>query len=299
MHRIREKDFLDFIGTREAQYLEPASHWTDQVVEYNEEMRLSGNILPWSYTHDIIQFRPGEVTLWGGDSGHGKSLMLGQALLFWMDGNKITLASLEMKPVATINRMIKQTGQMVDPSEEYKRSFMKWTDDRFWIYDQLDQVPHERIIGMVHYAAQQLGCNIIAIDSLMKCGINDDDYNAQKEFVDHLCWAAKNENVHIHLVMHTRKRASDTIKPGKFDMAGSAAITNLADQLIIVARNKEKEYAIENGEIRTDHDGSLEVRKNRHGGKEGGVKLYFQEAHQQFNQDRQPWSMPFNMNIPR
>ena len=297
MKRIREKDFLDFIGIREAQYLEPASHWTDEVVDYEESQRLSGNLLPWSYTHDIIQFRPGEVTLWSGDSGAGKSLMLGQALLHWMNGdNQITLASLEMKPVATISRMIKQTGQMTNPTPEYKRAFMKWTDDSFWIYDQLDQIPHERIIGMVHYAAQELKCNIIAIDSLMKCGIDDDDYNSQKEFVDHLCWAAKNENVHIHLVAHNRKRSTDLIKAGKFDVAGSAAITNLVDNLLLVGRNKEKENAMQMGETRDDHDALLEVRKNRHGGTEGGVRLFFNGSYQQFNQDE--FHNGMNIQIP-
>ena len=124
------------------------------------------------------------------------------------------------------------------------------------------------------------------IDSLMKCGINDDDYSGQKNFVDHLCWAAKNENVHIHLVVHMRKGKSETERPGKFDVLGSSAITNLVDNLVIIHRNKAKELDVEqeNSVNEYEPDATLEVRKNRHGGKEGGIKLYFSDKYLQFNQ---------------
>ena len=37
--------------------------------------------LPWDKTHNLFQFRPGEVTLWGGVNGHGKSLITGMVAL--------------------------------------------------------------------------------------------------------------------------------------------------------------------------------------------------------------------------
>ena len=51
------------------------------------------------------------------------------------------------------------------------------------------------------------------IDSLVKCGVGVDDYNAQKKFVDALCWAAKQHKVHIHLVNHIRKGNNETEIP--------------------------------------------------------------------------------------
>ncbi len=297
MKRIRDKDFLDFMGTREGQYLEPASTWLEDLL--NEEKEFAeGDLLPWDKTHDLIQFRRGEVTVWGGINGHGKSLVVNQAILSWLPFERITVASLEMQPRRTLKRMILQTGLSDNPSDSFKRDFMAWTDDRLWIYDQLDQVPFERIIGMVHYAGQELKCKHIVIDSLMKCGIDDNDYNGQKNFVDALCWAAKNENVHIHLVAHMKKNGSEFDRPNKFDVFGSSAITNLVDNLIIFHRNKKKELAFENDEDvwEWDPDATLEVRKNRHGGNEGGIKLFFSKSFQQFNET--PNGRKMRMEIP-
>lgn len=297
MKQIREKDFLEFVGFQESQFLEPASTWLDELLSHDDTHR-KGDVLPWDKSHELIQFRGGEVTIWGGINGHGKSLVLNQAILNWLGNSKAVIASLEMRPVETIARMLKQTGVTDCPSDAFKKSFVEWTDDRLWIYDQLDQVSFERILGMVHFSARDLGCKHIVIDSLMKCGINDDDYNGQKNFVDHLCWAAKTLNVHIHLVAHMRKGKSETERPGKFDVLGSSAITNLVDNLIIIHRNKQKEIDIERGKEVSDFDpdATLEVRKNRHGGKEGGIKLYFSEKFLQFNQS--PKWQDMRINIP-
>ena len=286
MKKLREKDFLDFIGLQESQYLEKASIWLDELLDYDNQQQ-DGDVLPWEQSHDIIHFRRGEVSLWGGINGHGKSLILSQAILYWLQSSKCVIASLEMKPVDTLMRMVKQTGLALDPTDQFKTSFAHWTDDRLWIYDQLDQVPFQRIIGMIHYSAQELGCKHVVIDSLMKCGIDDDNYNEQKKFVDQLCWAAKNENIHIHLVAHMRKKSNETERPNKFDVLGSSAITNLVDNVLIMYRNKSKEAKIEMGEEvgEFESDATLEVRKNRHGGTEGGIKLYFNPNFNQFNQN--------------
>jgi len=279
LNQIREKDFLEFMSLRESQFIEKPNIWLEELLNY-ESYQAEGDVLPWSKSHDLIQFRPGEVTLWGGINGHGKSLIVNQAILHWMaSGAKAVVASLEMKPRDTLHRMLLQTGMSQNPTNADKTKFITWLTDKLWIYDQLDQVPFDRIIGMVHYAAQELGAKHIVIDSLMKCGIKDDDYNGQKEFLDHLCWAAKSDNCHIHLVVHMRKRASENDRPGKFDVYGSSAITNLVDQLVIIHRNKEKE---EKGG--SECDASLYVAKNRHGGTEGGIKLWFAEGFLQFNQ---------------
>ena len=295
MKELKEKDFLDFIGLQESQYLEPASTWLDDLLDF-DNLQAEGDVLPWDKTHEIIQFRRGEVTVWGGINGHGKSLVLGQAILGWLVNCKAVIASLEMKPVSTIMRMVKQCGAD-NPTDDFKKAFASWSDDKLWIYDQLDQVPFDRIIGMVHYAAQELGCKHVVIDSLMKCGINDDDYNGQKQFVDHLCWAAKNDKVHIHLVAHMKKKGSETEKPGKFDVFGSSAITNLVDNLIIIHRNKQKEIDIEENKEVDEWlpDATLEVRKNRHGGTEGGIGLYFHKGFNQFNQT--PNGRPMSINV--
>ena len=77
----------------------------------------------------------------------------------------------------------------------------------------------------------KLGCKHIVIDSLMKCGIGEEDYQAQGDFVDKLCWIAKKYDVHIHLVHHMRKGRSEDDIPDKFDVKGASRITDMVDNL--------------------------------------------------------------------
>lgn len=48
----------------------------DRVAQPIREKRL---YMPWGKTHRLIQFRRGEVTVWGGPNGSGKSLEIGRA----------------------------------------------------------------------------------------------------------------------------------------------------------------------------------------------------------------------------
>lgn len=280
MKELRNEDFLEFMGDMESQYIAPASDFLDELLNY-DSYRAEGDLLPWEKTHETIQFRPGELSIWGGYNGSGKSQILSNAILSWLHHSRAVIASLEMRPRDTIMRMLLQTSNKVYPlPNEDRTQFSLWTDDRLWIYNQLDQVPFDRILGMVKYSASKIGAKHVVVDSLMKCGVDDSDYDGQKNFVDHLSWAAKTFNVHIHLVAHMRKRGSENDMPGKFDVFGSSAITNLADQVLAVWRNKEKEQAIKNGMIWNGdckHDVVLRVLKNRHSGAEDDFGLQFQE----------------------
>jgi twinkle protein len=117
------------------------------------------------------------------------------------------------------------------------------------------------------------------IDSLMKCGINEDDYNGQKRFIDQLCAAAKDTGCHIHLIAHSRKGQDELTAPNKMDVKGSGSITDQVDNVITVWRNKRKEQAIAASkttpEILDMPDALLIVDKQRHGEWEGKIGLYF------------------------
>jgi len=288
MEIVRDIDFLSFTGRQESQFIENASEWTDEVVErFNGDLGQNGDLLPWSKTHNSFAMRPGEVTIWGGYSGHGKSQILGQVSAWGIRDKKWLIASMEMKPSATMQRMVRQVATTSAPHEDYIRRFMKWTDGKLWIYDQTDSVQQDRILGMVHYASQELGINHIIIDSLIKCGIGRDDYEKQAKFVDSLCWAAKTNNIHIHIVHHMRKGSgvdSEYITPGKHDFRGAGEITDLVDNVLIIHRNKRKEEKIRNGEEGWDDkpDCTLGIVKQRHGEYEGVVSLWFNQQSMQY-----------------
>jgi twinkle protein len=67
------------------------------------------SFLPWQKTHKLFAFREGETTLWAGVNGHGKSAVTGMvASSLVAQGEKVCIASFEMKPFKTLNRMVRQ-----------------------------------------------------------------------------------------------------------------------------------------------------------------------------------------------
>jgi len=289
-------DFLKFIGTQESQFIAKPSEFTDEVLKrFSGDEEVMGDLLPWSKTHNCVRLRPGEFSVWAGINGHGKSQLLGQVCAWNMQHKKWLIASLEMKPAATMHRMTRQVAGTDRPTDDYTRNFLGWTDDKLWIYDQLDTVKRDRILGMIHYAAQELGVNHIVIDSLMKCGIPKDDTEGQAAFVDRLCWAAKSENIHIHLVHHVRKGETENKIPDKFDIRGAAEVTDLADNVFIVHRNKAKEAKLsKHEEVGQDEpDCILAVAKQRHGEWEGRFKLWFNREAMQYTPNSENRPIPF------
>src|SRR5690554_6707963 len=98
-------DFLDFLAKQESQFIRPASDWLeDTLARLRGEGGTAGDLLPWSKTHNKIALRPGEVSIWGGYNGHGKSQMLGQVAAWGLHTKRWLIASMEMLPSATMKR---------------------------------------------------------------------------------------------------------------------------------------------------------------------------------------------------
>jgi twinkle protein len=280
---------LQYLRDTEGQYLHTKDQWLSGVLAIvRGDDSVTGDCLPWNKTHDYFRFRPGEVTVWAGINEHGKSMISGMAALWLSRHSRVLIASLEMPPENTLIRMTRQAAGCDDVTEEFTTKFLSTDTENLWIYDQRDTVPKERIVGMVHLAAREHGIRHVFIDSLMKCGIGTDDYNGQKSFVDRLCWAAKSENIHIHLIHHIRKGEDEYRMPGKFDARGAGEITDLVDNLLIVFRNKRKEDKIRRGEEvdPEEADSLLSVAKQRNAiGEHDGnptFKLWFHKKSLQF-----------------
>lgn len=273
-----------------------ANAWRDALIDsVRSGGQLSGAKLPWSKTHDHLRFRGGEVTLWQGINGHGKSQLLGQATLgFASQGERVCVASFEMKPVSTLKRMLRQFAMNDRPGEAAVGKLMDWAKDRYWLYDQLGTVRPEMVYAVIRYCADQLRIKHIVIDSLMKCVRGEDDYNGQKDFVDMLTGLARDLDVHIHLVHHVRKGENEDKVPGKFDGKGSGAISDQVDQVLTVWRNKKKERTVEkllragqliDEETKKSPDAMLICDKNRHGEWEGSVALWYHPQSLQYTGD--------------
>lgn len=277
----------------------PAEAWQDELIEVLKHgNRVVGAKLPWGKTYDYLRFRGGEVTLWQGINGHGKSQLLGMACLgFMAQDERVCIASFEMKPVSTLKRMVRQAAMNAYPSELFANKFFQWAENRCWIYDQLGTVTAEMIYAVVRYCAEKLKIKHIVIDSLMKCVKGEDDYNGQKNFVDRLTGLARDYNVHIHLVHHVRKGENEEKPPGKFDAKGSGSISDQVDQVLTVWRNKKKERILQSkpddAETKDQPDALLICDKNRHGEWEGKVSLWYHSGSLQYTSDNR--AIPLNL----
>lgn len=243
-----------------------------------EEMR--GLHLPWREAGHDFRIRPGEVTLWAGYNGHMKSMVTGYVMMHLLhQGQKACIASFEMKPRKTLRRMATQAVGTRSPSAKYIDKFLDMLTGKLWLYDQQGEVSVERLMGVIYYCAEQLGVTQFVIDSMMKVVADEDDYNGQKKFMGKLCAAAKDLNIHIHLVLHARKGVDENKRPGKQDIKGSGSIVDQTDNCVVVFKTPKKP---------TDDDSKpdfvLYFDKQRHGEWEGYAPLWFDEASLQFKE---------------
>lgn len=281
MHLIPDTiDWAQYMDEPEQHNVRPASDWLEDTIAsfYPTSAAPKHPTMLWEKTKDKVQFRPGEVSLWAGINGHGKSLVLSQVTLdLCHQGIPTMVASFEMKPVMQMSRMSRQAYAGRCPTKEFLNRMSAWTDGRLWIYDHVGAVEWRKLIAVMRYAIKHFGIQQFVIDSLMKCVKGEDDYNAQKDFVNELCAFAQAHGVHVHIVHHVKKGESEHKAPGKFDVKGSGAITDQVDNVFIVWRNKKAE-AENNGEATC----VVACEKQRNGEFEGKFLFWFDLESNQF-----------------
>jgi len=269
---ITNKEIDGYMETRDTgEHLKiktPKDYVGDVKSYFNEDLT-SGLALPFNTTHSDFRVRSGEVSLVTGYSGHGKSAWLNYVMLHLLQQQKSMIASFEMLPKQTLGRMCQQTGEAM-PNDEYVESFINKLEKRLFMYDtEGETTTAKKVQEVVYYCAEKLGVKLMVIDSLMKCGIPSEDYAGQKKFVDDLCVSARDLGIHIFLVAHSRKTASEDDGSSKFDVSGSSDITNLVDNVLSVHRNKKREREMAEGgideKIMSQAPCSVFLLKQRHG----------------------------------
>lgn len=274
--------------------LKPASSYLGAVLHefYPAPNVPRGLATPWTKVGDRLRFRPGETTVWFGFNGHGKSLVLNHLIAAGLQrGEKFCVASMEMLPARTLQRLVRQLTGIRQPTSDYITHCLNVVGDKIWVFDLLGTAKTERMLEVFAYAARRYQIGHFIVDSLSKCGLAEDDYNGQKALVERLVDFAHEYNIHVHLVNHARKGADERNPPGKMDVKGTGAITDLADNVIGVWRNKNKEELRARRDAEGEPfeaadaekpDAALFVSKQRHGDWEGEVWLWFHADSQQY-----------------
>lgn len=259
--------------------------------------------LPWKKVGESLLLRPSEVSLWAGINGHGKSQVVGHIALSAMtQGHRACIASMELAPHLMLRRLVKQAGGTGTPTQGYVRAVAEWMQRDLWVFDTLGTARVPEMLEVFAYAAKRYGVELFVVDNLAKCGIAEDDYNGQKDLVDKLGDFAKAFGVHVMLVAHMRKAQDEAAIPGKFDVKGSGALTDMVDTVVSVWRNKPKEAIARKASVPgaaisekdqerlESPDALLTCSKQRHGDDEPTISLWFDTSCYQYlaGPDHQP-----------
>lgn len=241
---------------------------------------------------DRIEFRPAELTCWAGYNGHRKSMFLGQVMLDLMHADyRVLMASFEMAPARTLGRMARQALADHWPRGEALDSFSRWSDGRLWIFDHMGRIAPETCLAVCRYFAGELRGQQVVIDSMMMVCASEESLDEQKQFVTDLVRLAQETGLHIHLVTHCRKpQAGEDRPPSKYDLRGSAAISDQAHNVITVWANRDKHAALQanphDEQAKAKPDARVSVEKQRNGEWEGAVGLWFHPTTLRFMDDR-------------
>lgn len=241
---------------------------------------------------NLLEFRPGEVSIWAGFNGHRKSMFTSQvALDFCVQNEKVLIVSLEMTPVRTMLRMTRQAAGKAFPHPNYIDDLHQWTTGRLWIFDHLGRLDPEQCMALCRYFAQELDGSHVFIDSMMMVCGSEEHIDEQKQFVTDLVRLAKETGLHVHLVTHCRKpQAGEDKPPQKYDIRGASAISDQVDNVLTVWANKSKKAKLETNphdeEQLAQPDALITCEKQRDGGWEGRLKFWFDDASFRFVDDR-------------
>lgn len=237
--------------------------------------------------------RMGELTIWTGKRGSGKSTVLNQTLMDTVDQQvKCFLYTGELangKAKQWLDRQIAGEKYIVSFKDELtgREEFgvhpkitpiiEDWYKDYLFCYGDDGEDNIEDIIEVMEYAYRRYNVKRFVLDNLKTIIQNGekDFYRGQANIIKALIKFVKNYNVHIDLVVHPRKTKNEELADE--DVGGSSDIIDLAHNIIEVRRiyDDEKKKDGVKDEIK-NNDTVLKIKKNREYGdvdKEGYFKF--------------------------
>lgn len=232
-------------GAVTPKYLKAASEFAELVWDQffgAHSTEIPGYTLPIEFK---LKIRPKEVTLVTGDDGSGKSTFLNYCCLHLAHqmpkGERILVASFEEPPEAQLWGLAVQlcgTREFPDTPSAHARfcNAMAWLNRKLAFYAFLGIGDWRDVLDSFRYAAKHMGVTVFVLDSVMRIGIQDDDYATQGLVAALLGQFAIECNVHVFLVIHENKGADK----GKAKVRGSKLWTANASNVVKIERNTEK-----------------------------------------------------------
>ena len=250
----------------------------------------------------IRGFNKGELNVWSGSNGSGKSSILSQlALESSNNGFKTALFSGELPADKAMNWIQLQcAGKNYTKPTKYenyytlddvkRREVNEWLDGKLFIYNNDCGLKVEFVTKAIDDLIAKEKIDVVIIDNLMAMDLGNvqgERYEKQTNLVMAMSQLARKRNVVIHFVAHPRKAIGFLRKT---DISGTADITNIADNVFIVHRvgtdfkRAIKEYMmIKDDDAMMFFSNVIEICKNRDlGVVDQFIGLYYEKESKRF-----------------
>lgn len=198
--------------------------------------------------------RFGEVSIFTGQAGSGKSTILDQLGLNAAEQNikcgiytpeltdrqfkEWTCRQLLRESKGSFNKSYCKTREkeIFTVKKEISDKMSIWLDDWFINITGRKNLTDKELLKIITRQIKKNNVRFFIIDNLMKVIFegSKDEYTMQKEFLNKLSEIAKIYNVSINLVAHPKKH--DRTQPDQYDIAGSSNIPNLVDNIYYFRR---------------------------------------------------------------
>lgn len=222
---------------------------------FNRHEESYGYELPF---HFPLRWRPSEMTLFTGEDGSGKSSMLSLIAIVsarqMEPGQKVVVASMEVPPEITLWIMARQLlglGKLEKTEENIARvvKALGWLQKRILIYNFLGITDWRELLNTFRYAREHAGGELFIVDSVMRIGIEDDNYAMQGIASSQFAEFSVKTGAHTILVHHQNKSGDGGQKTR---VRGSKQWTDNAHNVVGTKRNEAK--ATKLAELKAERD---------------------------------------------
>lgn len=254
--------------------IDPANFIAEQRVR-----RANYDTTPFDPSGEDFRIYPEGFTIWSGFPGMGKTTILRQLLCQLMyRERKVFIASLEERPQDVLGRLCSVAHGTEEYTPEQLLECVDFWRDRLKIWSHRKGVAdHAKLLAMIRVLGKDHGYRHAVIDSLARLDIDSGDWENQRLFGNLLETSAASSGMHIHLVAHPRKPAQSGAELDVSDVAGSADIGRLCDNIIFVRRAKEEQVVGEFSKM------AISVKKQRyHTGACTTIEGYFDRRLKQY-----------------
>lgn len=191
----------------------------------------------------------GQLVIWTGYNGSGKSTILSNIILNGVKDNKTFAYSGELSKEDFKEWMDLQlsgrkylTSYFCDvkkqdipiPDPKYFHLLDNFYHNQMFLFDSDDYATDIEVLKAMEYMAKREGCKVFLIDNLMTTPLsgNGDTIEKTAKYIIKLKKFARKYKAIVHLVAHPRKPMGGQVRVDKYSISGTANISDLADRVI-------------------------------------------------------------------